>query len=321
MKNKGIYGFLIALSVVLIVIIVAEFLSSRPDKQKANPYHLETDQFYSVDKGLIGYREFRQLKLSLSQPAGISGYNGLLTVVGDQTLVALTSQGMLLFEKTLDIRPLCVKRTKDKIYIGGEKRVLALDSTGTFLFEFSGLYENSVITSIDVHHDQIFVADAGKRLVYRFNREGVKELEINGKGKQGSEHGFVVPSPAFDLGFNDSGELWIVNPGKHALENYSPEGELRGWWKASDNGISGFSGCCNPAHFAFLPGGNFITSEKRIVRVKEYLPSGEMKAVVAPPVAFGDETDAPDVYCDEGGRIYLLDIGRKMIRVFEKTTR
>jgi hypothetical protein len=308
------------LSTVLIVIIVAEFSSTRPDKQQANPYHLETDQFYSVSQELIIYREFRQLKLSLNQPAGISGCNGILAVVGDQKLVVLTSQGMLLFEKTLDMSPLCVKYTKDKIYIGGEKRVLALDSTGSFLFEFSGLYENSVITSIDVHHEKIFVADAGKRLVYRFNDEGVKELEISGKGEKDSEHGFVVPSPAFDLGFNDTGELWIVNPGKHTLENYSPNGELRGWWKAPDKGIGSFSGCCNPAHFAFLPGGNFITSEKRIVRVKEYMPSGELKGVVAPPSAFGDETVAPDLYCDESGRVFLLDNGRKMIRVFEKST-
>ncbi len=320
MKNKGIYGILIALSVVLLVIIIAEFLSTRPDKQQANPYNLETDHFYSVDQELISYREFRQLKLSLGKPAGISGSNGILVVVGDQKLVALTYQGSLLFEKRLDMSPLCVKYTKDKIYIGGEKQLLALDSTGSFLFEFTGLYDNSVITSIDVHQDRIFVADAGKRLVYRFTGEGAKDLEISGKGEQGSEHGFVVPSPAFDLGFNDAGELWIVNPGKHTLENYSAGGELRGWWTAPESGIGSFSGCCNPAHIAFLPGGNFITSEKRIVRVKEYLPSGEMTGVVAPPSAFGDETDAPDVYCDESGRVYLLDAGKKMIRVFEKTT-
>ena len=79
----------------------------------------------------------------------------------------------------------------------------------------------------------------------------------------------------------------------------------------------GFSGCCNPAHFAFLPDGRFVTSEKGLVRVKTYKPSGEFDAVVAAPVKFAEEGKAPDLAADAAGNVYVLDFDKKMIRVFE----
>ena len=69
---------------------------------------------------------------------------------------------------------------------------------------------------------------------------------------------------------------------------------------------------------AFLPDGNVITSEKGIVRIKEYKPSGELVGVVAAPSKFEGGELAPDIVTDEQGRVYALDKDRKMIRVFEK---
>jgi len=175
-----------------------------------------------------------------------------------------------------------------------------------------------MITSIDVFDDKIYIADAGRRVVYRFNVNGEKELEIDGRTEGDNAHGFIVPSPNFDLAVNSFGELWIVNPGKHALENYSPEGKLRGWWTSSFSDVKGFSGCCNPAHFTFLPDGSFITSEKGMVRIKEYKPSGEFVGVVASPAKFQGQEHAPDVVADENSTVFAFDKHKKMIRVFVK---
>jgi hypothetical protein len=79
----------------------------------------------------------------------------------------------------------------------------------------------------------------------------------------------------------------------------------------------GFSGCCNPAHFTFLPDGRFVTSEKGLVRIKTYKPSGEFEGVVAAPSKFKNEGEAPDIAADSNGNIYALDFDKKMIRVFE----
>ena len=48
-------------------------------------------------------------------------------------------------------------------------------------------------------------------------------------------------SPAyFDLDIYDD-ELWVVNPGMHALENYADDGTLRGYWDKISMKIEGFS--------------------------------------------------------------------------------
>ena len=142
--------------------------------------------------------------------------------------------------------------------------------------------------------------------------------EIEGKSGNDQIHGFIIPSPYFDLAFNGDGELWVANPGKHSLENYTINGELRTWWTASSVSIKGFSGCCNPVHFAFLPDGTFVTSEKGTIRIKVYKPSGEFLGVVASPSKFKENSHAPDLAADDKGNIYALDIDKKMLRLFVK---
>jgi sugar lactone lactonase YvrE len=154
----------------------------------------------------------------------------------------------------------------------------------------------------------------------KFNTKGELQNEFGGKVSEDALHGFIVPSPYFDIDITEYGDLWVVNPGLHTLENYTSEGNLREHWKASGAKTEGFSGCCNPAHYCFLPDGSFVTSEKGLVRIKVYKPSGEFSGVVAGPNKFDDkiEGQAPDVAVDSQGNIYALDLDRNVLRVFEK---
>jgi hypothetical protein len=120
------------------------------------------------------------------------------------------------------------------------------------------------------------------------------------------------------MAVNRDGELWVVNPGMHALQYYSEDGNLEDYWGETSISIKGFSGCCNPAHFTFLPNGNFITSEKGMVRIKEYSPEGKLLSVVAAPAKFKDEGHAPEVVADEKGNVIALDFDRQLIRIFER---
>jgi len=318
MKNKTIVIFLIGMALVITGVIVAEFLSKQPGRQPANPYAYDMASQTDVPKELIHYKETRNLKLNMENLSAISWSPGILAAAGDRHLLVIDLQGQVLKEISLDFDPGCVKASGDGYFVGGGNRIVALDTAGNILATFEGLYENSVITSIDISGEKVFAADAGKRLVYRFNLQGEKELEFEGKSGEGSNHGFIVPSPCFDLVISPFDELWVVNPGKHALENYTFDGTLRGFWVATFSDVKGFSGCCNPAHIAVLPDGNFITVEKGVIRVKEYKPSGELVGVVAAPARFGEDQHVPDVACDEEGRVYILDPLKKMIRVFEK---
>ena len=110
----------------------------------------------------------------------------------------------------------------------------------------------------------------------------------------------------------------MVNPGRHAFENYTFDGQLRGYWEKTDISIDGFSGCCNPAQMAVMPDGSFVTAEKGLVRIKIHKASGELLSVVAPPESFPGATKAPDLAVGPSGIIYAIDYEQNVIRVFQK---
>jgi sugar lactone lactonase YvrE len=191
------------------------------------------------------------------------------------------------------------------------------NGTGMLLKTWPTLTDSAMVTAIAASETSVFVADAGNRKVHRYNHAGQLLASFDGKADEGVLHGFIIPSGFFDLDINPDGDLWVVNPGMHALENYTEEGNLREHWNNTNMMTEGFSGCCNPAHYTFLPDGRFVTSEKGLVRVKTYKQSGEFEGVVAAPVKFAEEGKAPDVATDSVGNVYALDFDKKMIRVFE----
>jgi len=318
MKNKGIVIFLIFLAIVIVGIIAADFVSKMPDKRPENPYEFNVDEFTKVDSALILFKEQRNFKINFNTPAGICYSNNKIYLVGDSRLQIIDATGKLLSEINLDERPTCVYASSDNIYIGNKRSVSILKNDGSKVGDWKDFGDSTVITSVAEHTGKVFVADAGKRKVWIFDLEGNKIGEFEGKTSNNQIHGFIVPSPYFDLAFNADGELWVVNPGKHSLENYTTGGALRTFWQSQSIRIEGFSGCCNPAHFAFSQEGSFVTSEKDLVRIKIYKPSGEFLGVVAPPSKFEAKGHAPDVAVDDQGNVYALDFDKKVIRLFVK---
>ena len=316
MKNKGIVIFLIILVVVMVAVVVTDFSSTRPDKQPANPYALNMDEFKKVDPKLIIFKETEDFKLNLANPAGIAYKDSILYVVGDSSLLTIQKDGRLISRIQLDDDPACITVGDGKIFIGFTNHIASYDLNGKLIKDWGKIDDKSVLTSLAVWKKELFAADAGLRKVYRYSTGGYKIAAFEGKHEEDALHGFIVPSPYFDLAFSPYGELWIVNPGNHSLENYTLNGDMRGFWKHSSNAVDGFSGCCNPAQFTFLPDGSFVTSEKGLVRIKIYKASGEFEGVVAAPDKFTDDGHAPDVASDEEGNVYALDFDKNMIRVF-----
>ncbi len=320
MKNKGIVIFLILLAVVIVAVIAGDWYSKRPDKMEANPYEYSVDEFKNVPEELIHYRETKNFRISFEEPAGITIDKNLIYLVGDLKLQIIDLTGKLVKEISLSEKPKTVEVADGKIFIGGEKEIQMMSPEGDLQKEWELPGEKAYITAVAVTGDNVFVADAGARKVFRYDLNGNLINEFEGKASEDVLHGFIVPSPYFDMDINADGNLWVVNPGLHELENYTFDGNLREFWRSSNILIDGFSGCCNPAHFTFLQNGSFVTSEKGLVRVKMYKPSGEFSGVVAAPVKFDNEEEAPDVAVDSKGNIYLLDFGKKVIRVFEPKT-
>ena len=169
--------------------------------------------------------------------------------------------------------------------------------------------------------DYIYVADAGRRLILQYDKKGTLKSEIGKENKTEGIKGFIVPSANFDIIPGGDGSVWAVNPGRLQIENFTSDGRLRSSWSSPGMNIEGFSGCCNPAHIALLPNGDFVTAEKNIVRVKIYDATGKFKCVVATPQQFAEDAKILDIATDSEGKIYVLDSKTEGVRVFVKTDR
>jgi hypothetical protein len=317
MKKPGIILFIVLLAVIIVIIIIRDLRSTRPGNRTDNKYELDLDDYNNVDTSLIRYKETRNYTISADSLRGIACYGQKIYIVADNFLQAFNLKGNQLLKTTLPYKPTCLDIAEEgKIVVGFRNRIGLFNDSGVQIWVTDTLNSRAVITAIAVKGLLIFVADAGNRVVHRFDTSGSYINSFEGKTGGNGAHGFIVPSAYFDLKINRNGVLWVVNPGKHAFENYTYEGDLKISWGKSSVRLEGFSGCCNPAHFTFIPDGSFVTSEKLLVRIKIHKPSGEFLSVVASPEKFEENGKAPDVATDDYGNIYALDYDRKIIRVF-----
>ncbi len=317
MKKRSLTIVVLVILAVIIGVIIVDFMNNRPDRRGANPYALNVDEYMKVDEALISHKETRNFSLGTLTAAGICYYNGRLLLVGDSLLVVISPDGSP--DGMYDIlpHPTCVASDEESIYIGYLTHVAKYDHSGNLLQRWPDLGERTVITSLAIKENLIYTADAGNRRVVIFSSEGEIKGEFEGKSKSEAGHGFIIPSANFDVVVNSYGELWVVNPGKHAIENYSEDGRMRGFWQNSSMDIEGFTGCCNPAEITVREDGYFVTSEKGMVRIKIYDQSGKLMSVVASPKQFKEEGKAPEVCVDEKNIVYALDFDRNVVRVFE----
>lgn len=318
MKNKSLSLIVVLIVAAIIVVIILDYSGKRPDRLGDNPYEYNVDEYKDVDPLLIGFRETKNFPVRGYKPCALDFHDNLLWIAGEDVLQAISPAGIQELKTSIEGVPSCLEVNDQAVFIGFGNHVEKYNHDGTLVGKWESLDTKCVLTSMGASDQFLFVADAGNRRVLRYNFEGELLGQFEGKAESSAGHGFIVPSANFDLVVNSYGELWVVNPGKHAIENYTYEGQLRGFWEHSSMDIKGFSGCCNPAEITVTAEGDFVTSEKGMVRIKVYDSSGELKTVVAPPGKFVEEGKAPEVVADQQGLIYALDFDRNVIRIFEK---
>jgi len=319
MKQKWI-NLLLLLAVVLIAgIIVADYLSTRPGRRPPNPYAFDVSEYELVDKSLVSYREVRQIRVADAVPVHLAARGKELYLLTAGALQVLTPAGEETGSFPLPAPPRCMTVTPGNILIiGFDDHLAAYTPTGELLYRSAPADGNARLTAVAAANGMVFAADAGNKQIIAFNEQLEQLHAFKGESGVSDLHGFILPSAHFDLAVNPTGELWVVNPGLHLLQNYEPDGRFRRHWGKPSFDIEGFSGCCNPSHIAFLPDGRMITSEKGLVRIKIYKESGELESVVAPPDAFKNGKFAPAIAVMGRNTIAALDYDRKMIRIFEE---
>lgn len=296
----------------LILALTASFAGC---EESVFPY--KTDALYAVDPALISHREVGSWKLSLPQPCFFAMLpGGRVAAVGGRRGVILGTNGVAQVSFSWTALPAATAIAADpdgRIYIGAGNRVGIADASGRVsTAEWDSLGDEARIAGMAASTNQLWVCDAGQRVVWRFDPEGRLLGRLPAPGAP-RDQAFVVPSPAFPAVLDRDGTFWVANPGRSQMQHHAADGQLLGKWERAGMSVTHLSGCCNPAYLAVLPNGDLVTSEKRIARVKIYGPDGTFHSVVAPPAALPGEEGRP-VAVDPAGRVWVLD--GSTIRIF-----
>jgi len=217
------------------------------------------------------------------------------------------------------------------VYVGLRDHVEIQDARGKRLGAWDPPPGRPFLTGIAVGKQEVFVADAGNRIVWRQDLSGKVLGKIGAKDSKRNIPGLVLPSPFLDVELAADGLLRVNNPGRHRVELYSVDGDLELSWGKPSMGIEGFCGCCNPVNLALLSDGRVVTFEKGLPRVKVYAADGTFECVVAGPESFADTggvdaiTEADEVMyggldgvVDSAGRVIVLDLLGATLHVMKR---
>lgn len=330
-------GALVALAVVVGVVAVVKLdpFGSR-GSGLGGEFTYDVGDLARIDPNLILYEESAQpISTGFAKSHAVAvDSKGIIYVAGDKAVRVFSAAGDLLSKIGLagPGAPSCLALAgDDRIYIGVKDHVRVYDVKGQRLARWGSLGDDAILTSIAVWKDNVFVADAGNRIVVRYDRTGNLVNKIGKKDVERNVPGFVIPSPYFDLAVLKDGLLRVVNPGRLRIEAYTFDGDFEFFWGESSVAVEGFCGCCNPVNIAVLPKGGFVTCEKGLIRVKVYDAEGEFVGVVAGPDQLLEDGTARvcefpgqcqaggfDVAVDAAGRIFVLDTIKNVVRIFTR---
>ena len=333
-KSGLLIGLVVMLAAVIGVVVVVQI---RPFGEQGSglpqSFDYDLDELGKIDPALIGYQQTSEIALAMTEPRAVAvGPDDRIYVIGDRAMSVFAPDETKLSQIALDDEPQCLAVRHDGgVYVGMKDHVEVYDPSGARVADWQSLGDRAVLTSIASAEQHVFVADAGNKIVWRYDINGELLGKIGERNEKKEATGFVIPSPYFDVAMAPDGLLRVVNPGVHHIQAYTVEGDEETplkWGKRSIT-VKGFCGCCNPAAIAILPDGRIVTGEKGIPRVKVYGALGEFECVVAGPDTFAPtptstaETRVPhklkviDLAADSEGRIMVLDPSAKRIRIFE----
>lgn len=302
---------------------------SRPVLGEEFTYNVE--RFQKSDPSLLRCDEVARFPVGLGRARNLAvAPDGTILVCGDGGIRKFSAAGEPLAAIPLEQPVYSVAvRPSGEILAGQQGRILVFMPGASEPVVWAGLPANLLPTAIALTEKEVFLADAGNRVVMRLDATGKPLAVIGKRDPEKDVKGFVVPSPYFCVRVAPDGLLRVTNPGEHKIEAYTLDGSLEVAWGKASFAVDGFCGCCNPVSFDMFPDGGFVTCEKGLPRVKLYDSHGEFTGVVAGPEAFPEylkaanagtpETASAGLYAavDRQGRILVLDVIAGEVRIMK----
>lgn len=331
-KSGIIIGVIIGLTVVLVIVFTVLNATNREkDKGLGKAFEYDLSEFRKTDPALVKYKETGVIDTGFQKTYAVAVLKDRIYVAGDQSVKVMGISGKTILEiRFLDI-PRCLAVDDDgTVYTGFKEHVEVYSSDGVLKKRWDNLWIYALLTSIAISEDDVFVADAGNQMVWRYNKEGKTLKQIGKRNDPKGVFGLIVPTPYLDVAISPDGLLRVANPGLQRIEAYTFDGDMELYWGQPSMSIEGFGGCSNPVNFAILPDGRFVTCEKGLPRVKVYSANGKFESVVAGAENFAmsekfmitgkeedDQVPGLDVAVSSNGRIFVLDPYKKVVRIYE----
>jgi len=191
-------------------------------------------------------------------------------ILGGESFIACYDTGFVLQWEYKTVLPVsALTLSQQKVYAVAGNIIEVLNMKGEKNDEWGPFEDKSLITSISANDTYVVVADAINKAIFVLDKEGdVKH--IIGK----SDEPFIIPSAYFDVVIGSDNIIYAANTGKRRIERRKIDGSLLDFFGEEGTAPGAFCGCCNPAHFAVIPGG-FVTAEKGINRIKILSTKGE----------------------------------------------
>ena len=275
-----------------------------------------------IDPSTIAYRQTAQFSVDLKNPTALAvGLDDQIFVAGDKAICILARDGTLKRKIDLPSEPSCLTvgsyqhHYPGRIYVALGDHVQVFDPSGAPAQIWPRISDQARLTSICASEHDVFVADAGNRVVWHFDALG-KLLDPIGQSSFSSRAlNFQGNSSYFDLvvGYDDL--LYIANTAERRVEGYTFQGDRESHWGRASAAVADFSGPENPAQLALLPDGRFVTAEQNPLRVKIYSSDGKFESVVCGPDQIAQVTD---LAADRAKRILILNAKTASVRVFEE---
>jgi hypothetical protein len=276
-----------------------------------------------IDPADILYQQTAEIPTGLTTVRALAvGAGDRLHVGGDKCVRVFEPDGKRIREIAVEAGPRCLAASvmedsaAERLYVGMENHVEVFDLKGVRIAAWKSPSEKAQFLSIAATDQDVFVADFGNQLVWRYDTKGELKGRIGQPDKKRKIPGLTATTPYLDLAMGANGLVYVVNPRLLRLEAYTARGDLETTWGKGSSKLEDFFGCCNPTHIAVLPNGDFVTAEKGIPRIKVYSAEGKFECVVAGPRQM--PSLAADLAVDHRGRVLALDAMNASVRVFER---
>ncbi len=245
-----------------------------------------------------------------------------LYAAGDRAVKVFDHCSALQRKIALDAEPLSIGLDgQGNVLVGFAGKVVRLSPDGETLGTLApaGLGR---VTAVAGRDGRVFAADADARIIRRLDAAGRQVARIPAAAAEPNRiDTFLLPNKTLDFFVSDAGEVVAVNPGRHAVQFYAPDGTLlREWGEFGERDPAKFTGCCNPMNVAALAapsGPAIVTAEKAASRVKVYGQGGELLGVIAAG-NFNASNRRMPLATDAGGMIYVADTEARVIRRFKR---